>query len=205
MPQTISGVTCADTYTDAATIGPIYESNGGYFIIAAQDVFMQLGYQQGGTRDFIWTPEVHVPLGNGVLYKGTVTARFRNYTAGSNATVSGALYYKTQPLFTIAAGGVATPSTATGVITGIIPAAGTTPTAGTGFTYTHTNGSGLYVFTFTNAFANAPVVVASPTSNSANQIVTVGSVTKNGFTVATYAPPTGLADEPFNFLAYPVS
>lgn len=108
MPQTISSVTCADSYTEAATIGPVYESNGGYFIITGQDVFMQLGYQQGGTRDYIWTPEVHVPLGNGVFYKGTVSARFRNYTSGSNATVSGALYYKTQPLFTIAAGGVAT-------------------------------------------------------------------------------------------------
>ena len=39
------------------------------------------------------------------------------------------------------------------MVTGIIPAAGTTPTAGTGFTYTHVNGSGVYVFTLATAFA----------------------------------------------------
>jgi hypothetical protein len=91
--------------------------------------------------------------------------------------------------------------------TGIIPAAGTTATAGTGFTYTHTNGTGVYVFTFTTPFAATPVVVATPTSAvsiSGQPIIGLSAVSTSGFT-ATIADRLGaVTDQSFNFLAAPV-
>lgn len=199
MPNPISGVACGDSYTDAATIGPLtMGSNGGYFIISGQDVFMQLGYkEQGrGVSDIQWMPESHVPLGNGVFYKGTYAARFRNFVAGSVATVSGGLSTPTQPIFTIAAGGVAS-GTTPNMITGIIPATGTTPTAGSGFTYTHTNGTGLYTFTFTTPFGSIADVQLTGIGGSINPNLT-SVPTTTGFVVST-----GAADHPFTFLAVP--
>ena len=99
------------------------------------------------------------------------------------------------------------PNTST-TVTGIIPATGTTPTAGTGFTYTHTNGSGTYVFTFKTAFAAAPVVVAvgNTPAGTANIGFDVSGVTATGFTFEAWLRGTGaLTDSAFSFLAYQVS
>ena len=93
----------------------------------------------------------------------------------------------------------------TGLLTGQIPAAGTTPTAGSGFTYTHTNGSGVYAFTFTTAYTAAPSVVV--VANDDNYRVTVPAVSTTGFTVhvqnmTLYPSQVGtLADGPFTFIA----
>lgn len=198
MPNPISAVACADSYTDAATIGPLtMGSNGGYFTIATNDVFMRLGYKERqGVSEIRWMDEAHVPVGNGVFFKGTYAARFRNFVAGSVATVSGGLATPTQPLFTIAAGGVASGAVPNSV-TGIIPATGTTPTAGGGFTYTHTNGTGLYTFTFNTAFGSiADVQVTLIGSSGTASLNAVPTTT--GFVVTT-----GANDHPFTFYAVP--
>lgn len=201
MPNPISAVACADSYTDAATIGPLtMGSNGGYFTIATNDVFMQLGYkEQGrGVSEIRWMDEAHVPVGNGVFFKGTYAARFRNFAAGSVATVSGGLATPTQPLFTIAAGGVAGRNS--GMVTGIIPAAGTTPTGGTGFTYTHTNGTGIYVITFTTVLAALPTITLA--LNTANaRLISYKSPSAAGFTVQITGTGGSAQDEAFSFVA----
>jgi hypothetical protein len=87
-------------------------------------------------------------------------------------------------------------------LTGIIPAAGTTQTAGTGFTYTHTNGTGIYVFTFTTAFPAAPAVTVTPTTTQTSKVwayVTATSTT--GCTIATADNTTGALDASFIFVA----
>lgn len=53
------------------------------------------------------------------------------------------------------------------MITGIIPATGNTPTAGTGFTYTHTNGTGSYVFTYSTPFSAVPDLQVTCVNGSA--------------------------------------
>ena len=206
MPNPISGIACADNYTDEATIGPLtMGSNGGYFIIADNDVFMQLGYkEQGrGVSDIQWMPETHVPLGNGVFYKGTYSARFRNFTPGNVATVSGGLATPTQPLFTISAGGIATPSVSN-MITGGVNANGSIA-AGTGFTVNH-SGTGIYVISFNTAYSSPPniqvtLVTANTGSNAAVANLVTGW-TGSSFTVRTIATGTGtLTDLEFTFLA----
>ena len=92
----------------------------------------------------------------------------------------------------------------TGLLTGQIPAAGTTATAGTGFTYTHAS-VGVYAFTFTTAYTAAPSVVV--VANDDNYRVTVSAVSTTGFTVhvqnmTLYPSQVGtLADGPFTFIA----
>jgi hypothetical protein len=94
----------------------------------------------------------------------------------------------------------------TRTLTGIIPASGTTATAGTGFTYTHTNASGIYVFTITSSFPAAPVVVAMLQQFTGGQAAdaVVLSVTSSGFTVET-RNSLSLSDMAFNFLVYQVA
>ncbi len=111
--QIIDSVVCGDDFTDAASIRNVYKSNGGYIAIGGQDVYAQLQYGVQGQE--VWTPSVHLPVGNGTLDKGTLGIRFRNYKAGSAATVSAGLSGPKEPQITIGSGGVATPSTATPV------------------------------------------------------------------------------------------
>lgn len=88
-------------------------------------------------------------------------------------------------------------------VAGIIPAAGTTPTAGSGFTYTHTDGTGVYVFTFTTVFANTPAVLVS--SKSTAGFFTPSAVSTSGFTVTTLNTSAAAADLGFSFLAATVA
>lgn len=94
------------------------------------------------------------------------------------------------------------------LVTGIIPAAGIIPTAGSGFTYTHTNGTGLYVFTFTEVFSATPLVLATINqAHTAGRVdtVNISGVGPTGFTaetgILTVAPVDGLVDIAFIFEA----
>ena len=90
------------------------------------------------------------------------------------------------------------------IITGIIPATGTTPTAGTGFTYTHTDTTGVYVFSFTGSpYSATPIVVASPAGSQ--RILIVSNVSSSGFTVSAQAlsGPGTPSDSAFAFVVNP--
>lgn len=80
-------------------------------------------------------------------------------------------------------------------VTGVIPASGTTPTAGTGFTYTHTGGTGTYVFTFTPALSGPPCVNVQVTDGST--AISLTAVSATGFSVAM----SGGAEHSFTFRA----
>ena len=101
-------VSCGDSYTDAASILGVIDSAGGYFNISGADVFMRLLWGPSGQQKT--TDEVHVPVGGGVLAAKTAGVQFRNFAAGSVATVSAALAEKTEPPIQIAATGVSAPS-----------------------------------------------------------------------------------------------
>ena len=194
---TLDKVSCSDGYTDAASIKTVFDSSGGYLAVTGNDAYARLIYGKQGQQ--FTTAEFHVPIGNGILYPGTIGIEFRNYTAGSVAVVSGALSNAQEPPVALSAGGVATPSVTT-TITGIIPATGTTPTAGSGFTYTHANGSGQYVFTFTTPFATAPTVLLTALLDA--QIGIRGSnVTAAGFQVNIRDGAGAAFDAAFNFAA----
>ncbi len=107
----ITDINCGDGYTDAATLGPVFGSNGGYFLVSGNDAWVQLGYGRQG--QWQWMAEAHVAVGNGILTKGTVAIRFRNYVAGSVAAVTAALASAAEPapfgsLGTMGVGGAAT-------------------------------------------------------------------------------------------------
>lgn len=90
-------------------------------------------------------------------------------------------------------------------ITGIIPASGTTATAGTGFTYTHTNGTGVYAFTFSPAFAATPVVVANVVdASAAAPTCHVSGRSASTATVNVHDNVNAALDQPFNFRAFVV-
>ncbi len=102
----LDSVSCGDDYTLAATLEDVFQSNGGYFAVTGNDCYAKLAYGNRGQVD--WTPEVHVPIGNGQLYPGTVGIQFRNYTQGATSVVSAALSTKNEPVLSIGAGGNAT-------------------------------------------------------------------------------------------------
>jgi len=101
--QILDSIVCGDEYTKAATLTGVYSSNGGYFNVSGADVYMQLEY--GGFGNLTSTREVHIPQGNGILFPGTTGVAFRNYTAGSVATVSAGISEHVEPSFTLAASG----------------------------------------------------------------------------------------------------
>ena len=84
--KNIDSVSCSDQFSDAASIQFFYNggsgnpNSGGYFAVAANDVYCALAFGQQGHEQ--WTNETHVPVGNGILFPGTIGVRFRNYLAG---------------------------------------------------------------------------------------------------------------------------
>jgi hypothetical protein len=205
VPNPIANLVLTGTaYTDAATIDGIYGGQGGSFYITGGNFVARVRYGQQGAEQY--RPEKQSGPGPGVIDKGAIGIAFRNADAANPATiVSAEILPPGQPGFSITA-----PSSVSqagkSVITGIIPAAGTTPTAGTGFTYTHVNGSGVYVFTFTaGTFAATPDIqttinqtgINSPTAN-------VSPFSASGFTVTTQSVGTP-GDLAFSFTAQPVS
>lgn len=203
MPS-LAKVNCADDYSNAATIEGVSASNGGWFNVSGNDAFVELEYGPPGQRQ--WKTEELVPVGtaggNGVIAPGTTGIRFRNAVAGSVAVVSAGIATHDEPPLTLQASGQAA-STKSSVITGIIPAAGTTPTAGTGFTYTHTNGTGIYVFTFTTAFVARPVILCTA-NEAALLFFQVSAISASGFTVTITNSVGATNDHAFNFTAQAV-
>lgn len=89
-----------------AQLGPIFDSNGGYYNVTGNPVYAQYAYGRYG--EYYWSDPVPIPVGPAILEPGTVGVRFRNYTAGAVATVSGALSEKGEPAVQITSGGIAT-------------------------------------------------------------------------------------------------
>lgn len=106
--QTVADDFPADGAAGAiAQLGPIWGSNGGYYNIESNPVYAQYGYGDYGSIQ--WTPPVPIPVGPALLTAGTVAVRFKNFTAGAAAVVSGALAERGEPQVQITAGGVAAP------------------------------------------------------------------------------------------------
>ncbi len=168
----------------------------------------QVAVQPTGGQGVALNPKGQLPdqFSYQIQNNGTLVGARRklNVTAGANVTLSFADDQTNDRVnVSIAASSVTLPK----VVTGIIPAAGTTPTAGTGFSYTHTNASGVYAFTFTVSFAATPVVLASVSALVAGtpSWAIVDSATVNGFTVETFNVSNVASDRAFDFLAYQVS
>jgi hypothetical protein len=195
--QILDSISCGNDYTQAATMADVYDSNGGYFTVAGNDVFAQLEY--GGLGQTFWTPEFHVPVGNGILQPSTTGIRFRNYLAGQTGIVSGALSESAEPAVALTAGGNANP--VSNVITGIVDATGA-PISGTGFTVVHV-GTGLYTINFTSPFANAPAVIATAfPATAANRVVAITATAVSSAGLALYQSNTNtLTDTGFMFQA----
>ncbi len=104
--EKFDSVATQNDYVPAAKISEVFNSNGGFFSVQNADVFAQLQYGRQG--QFFWTPEVHVPQGNGTILPGTTGIQFRSYIAGSPSTVSAALSAEAEPTVVIGAGGNAT-------------------------------------------------------------------------------------------------
>ncbi len=169
-----------------------------------------------GTPDFAQQPQYErferVYVGNTIgatTDKWAGGVKFRSSIAGSPAVIVAERDFQTDIVVTsgnvsaasIAPNGETNPNPGAGgnVITGIIPAAGTAQTAGTGFTYTHVNGSGMYVFSFTKPFSARPVVLTEAETNA--NFAAATAITANGFTVTTQDRLGNLGDIPFSFTA----
>lgn len=96
MPNPLNSVTCGDGYTDAATISDAWTTNGGWYGITTNSVYMQLQYGVLGTP--FWTEEQFQGVGSaGTLGDDCTGIRFRNAIAGQNATVSGTIALGDEP------------------------------------------------------------------------------------------------------------
>lgn len=218
----IPNTTTTALYTDVgAAQFPATEAGGstpfvqGFAIIANAAVFVSVLKGRPGavswTQDTLIAPTT-LPLTVDRLSKTEPQyifgVRFRDGVAGTHAQVFGALFQAGELAFipgsdftsTVSAGGGYTPG-GSSVITGLIPAAGTTPTAGTGFTYTHTNGTGVYVFTYTTPFAATAAVLVTSNTNNTNLFV-VSASSPTGFTVTNASQA---ADHAFTFTAQTVN
>ena len=208
--QQINQITTQAGYTAAATIEGVWNSPGGYYNVLAGAAYMELQYAPPGqgVGGLTWTNEVYIPVGTGALTQGTTGVRFRD--AGSStgpAVVTAALSAEAEPVVVIGApGNVTATVTVSAVITGIIPASGTTQTAGTGFTYTHTNGTGVYVFSFTTPFVAIPAIVATfrDAVNASPYNIYITAIAASGFTL-TIGDGGARADIGFTFTAQAVN
>lgn len=105
--------TTADEYSPAATIQDVWNASGGYFVVEGADVWMRLQYGRHGLDH--WTDEFHVRPNNGILYPGTTGVAFRNYVAGTSATVSAAISEEVEPSVSLSSGGQGGGSTLNGL------------------------------------------------------------------------------------------
>lgn len=90
MPAEITDVACGDDYTDAATIAGKYPCAVGFYVVADAPVFAEIETGPHGMGAF--GREFKVSPGQGTIYPGATGIRFRNYTAGSAATVTAVLF-----------------------------------------------------------------------------------------------------------------
>jgi hypothetical protein len=197
VPNPLDNVTLAGSdYTDAATIADVWNGQGGAFDIIGGSVYHSLQYPQSsqtssGLGLSSWTEDIRLGPTSGSIPPNVSGIKFRNVDPAVPATVSARIAPPGQPTVSVASANSISIATVS-MLTGIIPAAGTTPTAGTGFTYTHTNGTGVYVFTFNTPFANLPVLTLTLIGTSHNATPNVTGRATTGFTV-TWAGTGGAA------------
>lgn len=113
----LDNVTVGDSFPNenaqqpAAIMFPAVKSNGGYFTITNNPVYVQLAYNIGaagyGYGQSRWTKSIPFPVGPGILLPGTVGIRFSNYTPGKAAIVSGALAEEAEPSIEVTSSGTA--------------------------------------------------------------------------------------------------
>ena len=94
MPNPLNNVVCLDAYPPGAgdtgaTIRDVYNAHGGWYMVANASVYYQL--QWGGLGQDTWTDETAMAPGSGLIGDGATGIRFRNFTAGTPARVSGYL------------------------------------------------------------------------------------------------------------------
>lgn len=186
------------SYVQALTALVDASGPGGSVVIGTANVL----YQIAALVPQSWSSDILATAGSLILSPGTSGFRVKDAVPGTHATVSCYLAGKNEPLAQVTGTNLAA-APPSNMITGIIPAAGTTPTAGSGFTYTN-DGAGTYVFTFTTAFASTPDVLACIIDDS-NSIVRISAVAASGFTIKTAnISPLALAAHSFNFIAQAV-
>lgn len=93
--EQFNSVACGDQFTDAATIRDVFGSGGGVFEVQGNPVSYTL--QFGGQGEDFWTQEATIGTGGGTIPPGVTGVRFRNFIAGSVATVSALIRHKNQP------------------------------------------------------------------------------------------------------------
>lgn len=117
--QTLDQVVVADDFNlqpnapGAATLQDVIDSAGGYFNITNAAVYVRLQFGRRGQG--VWTKETRVPIGGGILAKGTSGIAFRNAVAGQAATVDAALAELSEPAVQIAATGQSALPASTGM------------------------------------------------------------------------------------------
>lgn len=118
-----------------AVLGPIFDSNGGYYNVTGNPVYAQYAYGRYG--EYYWSEPVPIPVGPAILQPGTVGVRFRNYAAGQAAAVSGSLSEHGEPAVQITSGGTASQVSAglvklDSITLGVLAASIGFPTSGSG-------------------------------------------------------------------------
>lgn len=134
MPNPLNSVTVADAYTDAATIQDVWNSRGGWLNISGEAVYTQLQYGPRGNSAYgspSWTQEMVLGAGAFAIIPDNATGvRFRNYTAGSVATVSASIAQGDEPALAVSSLGAVTVSgsgfVAYGIYTGGLRSTGGT-------------------------------------------------------------------------------
>ena len=198
--RVLDSILCGNDYTVAASVQDVYNSNGGYFVIQNNDTYMRMQY--GTLGNTTWTQEVHVPVGNGILQPGTLGVQFRNYTAGSVATVSVSLSNQTEPALALTAGGQAgTPVVS--LINGVTGSVSPTGTVVSGSGWSATNpGAGQYVVTFSPALTAVPIVVATAYNGNSFIVDLPAPATAAGFNAYLYEIVSAtLLNKPWGFIA----
>ena len=122
----LDNVTVADQFPNenatqpSAIMFPAVKSSGGYFTILNNPVYVELAYNiesaDYGHGQSRWTKAIPFPTGPGILLPGTVGIRFRNYTPGSAAIVSGALAEHAEPSIAVTSSGAFTSSAAAVIV-----------------------------------------------------------------------------------------
>lgn len=202
----LDSVACADTFpADGAAGGAQLiaqnGSNGGYFAVTGADVYVQLGFSPDGVT-IQWTPQVHVGQGNGILQRGTYGVRFRNYVAGSVATVSAGLSEPQEPSLQLTAAGVSTPVATINGITGRVSAAGAI-LAGSGYSITK-GAAGVYTVNFTPVLAAVPIFLATVNTAGGYMISSTAAPTNASVPLSVVSDAGILTDQGFSFLALAV-
>lgn len=137
---TLDNVTVPDLFPTenaqqpAAIMFPAIKSNGGYFQISGNPVYIELAYtiEAGdfGHGQARWTKAIPFPTGPGLILPGTVGVRFQNYTPGKVATVSGALAEHAEPSIQVTSSGSISSGAGSGLTPTLISALPATPTDG---------------------------------------------------------------------------